>query len=241
MILSNFNEKIIEHANSNKQEEVCGFVILEQDLSISVEPARNENPDPANSFSISPLKLINYKLNKNILGIYHSHTKQSEFPSAQDKKNSEESGIPYLIYSLKTQRFFLYYPESYRADTLLGRPYVTGFYECTCILKDYFINKLNINITKWNFNYWLPKNDSDANKLLITILDNNLIKVEDNKIQCHDVIVFELRKNKRLHVGIYSDNDYFIHQPVYGLSCEQIFDNRWQSKVKYVYRHHSLV
>ena len=242
MTSSKFCDSIIEHANSSPEKEVCGFVILSDDLIAYSEEAINENPKPADSFSISPAKFLNYKLNKNILGIYHSHTRENELPSEHDKAGAEATGLPYLIYSLKTERFFLYYPESYDPANLLGRPYVKGFYECTCILKDYFISNLDNNITTWNENYWLPESDETANKLLINILNKNLIqlKKQDN-IQKHDVIVFELKQGKRFHVGIYLGNDYFVHQPMHGLSCNQLFDERWQSKVKHVYRHHSLV
>ena len=41
--------------------------------------------------------------------------------------------MPYLIYSLKTGKFFLYYPTTYEPPPLLMRPYIKGFYECTCI------------------------------------------------------------------------------------------------------------
>lgn len=242
MTSSNFFDSIIQHASSSPGKEVCGFVILSDDLIPYTEESINENPKPEDSFSISPAKFLNNKLSKNILGIYHSHTKHSEFPSEHDKIASEATGVPYLIYSLVTKKFFLYYPESYEPTNLLGRPYVKGFYECTCILKDYFISNLNNNITTWNENYWLPESDQEANKLLLNILNDNLIELnKKDNIQKHDIIVFELREGKRFHVGIYLGNDYFVHQPMHGLSSNQLFDERWQSKVKHVYRHHSLV
>ena len=165
-----FEELIIDHAKSHPHEEVCGFVLLEDNLEIKIEPAKNESPKPRECFSISPLKFIDYKLSKNILGIYHSHPITTERPSKRDMDSSEESGIPYLIYSLKTKKFFLYYPESYEPSPLLQRPHVKAFYECTCILKDYFKKVLDINISKWNRNYWLPEAYTASNDLLLKIL-----------------------------------------------------------------------
>lgn len=241
MNLSNFQEEIIKHAESFDTEEVCGFVLLNDDLTVSIERAINENPDKKDCFAISPLKFLDYKLNKKILGIYHSHPRNNEHPSERDKKVSEEMAIPYLIYSLYTKKFFLYYPESYRPDNLLGRPYVKGFYECTCLFKDYFEVELGINITKWHSNYWLTESDEEANKTLEKVLEKNLKKISSKDIKKHDVIVFQIKDNKRKHVGMYLGDDYFIHQCGGGLSQKQFLDDRWQKKIKGAYRHPSLV
>jgi hypothetical protein len=162
-------------------------------------------------------------------------------PSVYDKGISEEMGIPYLIYSLKTKNFNLYCPESYEPRPLLGRPHIKGFNECTDILRDYFVDRLNINITSWNENYWLPEKDGAANKLLEKILNKNLIKVPKQDVKKHDVLVFELKEGARLHVGVCSGPNTFLHQPVSTLSREDILDDRWQNKIKSAYRHESLV
>jgi proteasome lid subunit RPN8/RPN11 len=236
-----FQEEIVLHAESKPDEEVCGFVLLNKDLTVSVERSTNENPNPGECFTISSAKFLKYNIEKKILGIYHSHPKSDEKPSKADMDMSEEMGVPYLIYSLITKKFYLYYPESYNTNMLTGRPYIKGFFECTCIFKDYFKKELNINISKWNKNYWLPEEDNKANKLLLKILNKNLIKIEDKKLNKHDVVVFEIKKGKRFHVGIYLGNDYFMHQPDGVLSRRELMDERWQGKIKEVYRHTSLV
>jgi len=241
MTSNNFCDSIITHAKSNNQEEVCGLIVLNQDLTILVEPMINEHSSPDKCFSMSAAKFIDFKINKTILGIYHSHPNHNEEPSEHDIKTCEELGIPYLIYSLVTDKFFLYCPESYEPEDLMGRPYVEGFYECTSIFRDYFHLKLNKNISSYNKNYWLPKEDKKANDLLYTVLNKNFKKINKDDIKKHDILVFQLKESKRCHVGVYLGNDYFIHQPSKGLSCNQMLDERWQSKIKETYRHHSLV
>lgn len=236
-----FEAEIIAHAESCPEIEVCGFIFMNSDLTVSIERAKNESKTPEDSFLISPSKFIDRNLNKKIIGLYHSHPKSSENPSTQDISMSEEMGVPYLIYSLISKNFYLYYPESYSPEPIKGRPYVRGFFECTCILKDYFYKNLGINITKWNKNYWLPEGDKEANSLLLEIFNEKLKKVKKEKIKEHDVILFEIRKGKRFHVGIYCGDDNFIHQVSGNLSQKQMLDNRWQSKIKEVYRHPSLV
>lgn len=241
MISSKYHQEIIEHAESNKEEEICGLVILNKDLTVRVKRLNNSSSTPKECFAISAQDFINNKIKNKILSIYHSHPFTDEEPSKQDILVSEELGIPYLIYSLKSNNFFLYYPESYIPDSLIGRPYIKGLYECTCLLKDYFISELNINITKWNKNYWLTESDKEANQQLNKILNKNLNKVEINNIKKHDVIVFEVKQEARRHVGVYIGDDYFIHQCGNTISRRQILDNRWQAKIKELYRHPSLV
>ena len=236
-----FEAKIKDHASEFPEEEVCGFVLIEDDASIRVKRIKNESRDKENCFHISPMKFLEYKVNNRILGIYHSHPKTTETPSKVDREMSEELGIPYLIYSLKSDKFFLYYPESYEPGQLTSRPYVKSFYECVCVWKDYYIKELGVNITKWNKNYWLPEKDDKANELLLKILKKNTKEVERNKIKKNDILVFELKEGKRLHIGDSTGNGDFIHQPLNTLSRIDMLDSRWQDKIKYVFRHLSLV
>ena len=236
-----FTEDIIKHAESSPGEECCGFVLLNENLEVVVEPCINESSTPKDCFSISPSKFIDYTLTKKILGIYHSHPFSEERPSIHDIKASEESGIPYIIYSLKTKKKFLYYPESYQPVPLLQRPYVQGFYECTSLMKDYFQKELELSIVKWNKNYWLPEDHGKANELLSKIFSKELKEINPKKIKKHDVIVFQIKKNARFHVGMYCGKDEFMHQPAPLLSRKEVLDERWHKKIKRVYRHPDLV
>lgn len=236
-----FIKDIVKHAESTPEEECCGFVLLKEDLEVQVERCINESPKPKECFQISPSKFLDYTLNKRVLGIYHSHPETTERPSKHDIQASEESGIPYIIYSLKTKKKFLYYPETYEAAPLLQRPYVTGFYECTSLLKDYFKQELGISIVRWNKNYWLPEEDKKANKLLNKIFSEKFEETSLEKIKKHDVIVFQIKKDARFHVGIYCGQDEFIHQTSSLLSKKEVLDERWQKKIERVYRHPDLV
>lgn len=232
--------EIYDHANEFPQEEVCGIVFLDKNHSVEIIRAANNSLNKSESFSIDPRTFLKHKLQGSILGIYHSHPHSSEEPSAQDKKESEEIGIPYFIYSLKTKKSFIYYPKSYKKDNLLGQPYVRGFNECTCLFKDVYKNNLNLDISMWNKNYWLPENHDDANKLLMKILDKNMCKVNSLDLRRYDLMVFNINQ-KRYHVGVYIGGDIFMHQPINGLSRNQMLDGRWQNKIKSVYRHPQFV
>ena len=241
MSLNKFHEEIKKHALENPKEEVCGLIVLNNDKTISIIPCKNESTSKKNNFIISASKFISFKLKKHILGIYHSHPKGNECPSLPDINASKELEIPYLIYSILTNNFFLYYPSSYEPDDLLGRPYIKGFYECVSLLKDYFIKKLYLNITRYYYNYWLPECSRTANKDLSDVMESHFRIIELENIKEHDVIVFSIRKNYRQHVGIYIGNNDFIHQPAEGTSRKETLDNKWAKRIHNIYRHDSLV
>ena len=240
MIFSMFESEIIKHAESNPHEEVCGILIENKLKEVELVKMQNYSDDRENNFSIPPSEFIKHKIKNKIIGVYHSHTKTSSLPSKNDKQCSNECGLPYLIYSLRDKDFFLYFPKKYKSEELLGRTYVKGFNECTCLFKDYYQQILNLNISGWNKNYWLPENHEEANKLLLNILNKNMKKVNLNTLSENDLMVFNVN-NKRYHVGVYTGDDYFVHQPINGLSCKQLLDDRWQSKIDYVYRHPNFV
>ena len=66
-------------------------------------------------------------------------------------------------------------------------------------------------------------------------------EVDSKNLQKHDIIVFEVKKNKRFHVGIYTGGNEFVHQPDKILSKREFLEDRWQNKIKQVHRHKSLV
>ena len=232
--------EIYNHANEFPQEEVCGIVFLNKYHSVEILKTINNSLNKSESFSIDPKTFLKYKLEYNVIGIYHSHPNSTERPSVQDKKESEELGVPYFIYSLQTKKSFIYYPKSYKRDNLLGQPYIRGFNECTCLFKDVYKNNLNLDISTWNKNYWLPEDHDDANKLLMKILNKNMNKVSVSDLKRYDLMVFDINQ-KRYHVGVYMGGDIFIHQPINSLSCNQMLDDRWQNKIKSVYRHPQFV
>ena len=73
------------------------------------------------------------------------------------------------------------------------------------------------------------------------ILKKNAVKREKEEIKKNDILVFELKKGKRLHVGVSVGGGEFIHQPINTLSRIDALDDRWGEKIKHVFRHPSLV
>ena len=211
---------IVEHAEEFPHEEVCGTVELDQNLMVKVNREKNQSIDKEKMFSMSPLTVLK---RKKLLGIYHSHPNTDENPSEYDIGMSEEMGIPFLIYSLITKKFFL-----------SGRPYVTGFYECLGVAKDYFNEVAEIDVHDWNKNYWPGIR---GNIDMIKRFEEHMTEITLEEMSKGDLIVFEIRNERTYHVGVYEGGDNFVHQRSQHLSGSQMLDERWRKRIKYVYRY----
>jgi len=107
MILSDINEKILKqikfYAQSKPKEESCGVIACRNEQLFFL-PCANLSPFKEKYFLINPRILIEY----DVKFIYHSHVKSSSMPSGADIKNYENILIPFLIYSLRDDDFYIY-------------------------------------------------------------------------------------------------------------------------------------
>ena len=98
----NFNEKTLleikKHARSNINIECCGYIKGDK-----VIECKNLSSSPDQHFFIDPCIIIEYSPDF----IYHSHVNCSCKPSNFDILNFREIGIPFLIYSLIDDDFYL--------------------------------------------------------------------------------------------------------------------------------------
>lgn len=103
-------KSIIEHANTS-DAEVCGFVLVE-DGQLTSEPAKNVAVYENDIFEIHPLEILKKIKTGKLAAIYHTHPDSGELESKFDQFNCENSCIPFLIYSKKSEKFNLILPKS---------------------------------------------------------------------------------------------------------------------------------
>jgi proteasome lid subunit RPN8/RPN11 len=101
---------IKEHAKESNLE-VCGFVLVENG-DLRTEPAKNISMYEEDIFEIHPLETFKYIQSGKLAAIYHTHPECNEDESQFDLFNCENSCIPYLIYSKKTDKFNLIIPKT---------------------------------------------------------------------------------------------------------------------------------
>jgi proteasome lid subunit RPN8/RPN11 len=103
-------ENLIKEAKNfsieNSHQECCGLFLYNK-INLKVNDfikLDNLSANPKKAFVINPAYLVM----DNIYCIFHSHLNISEKPSTSDIENSLSLGIPFLIYSLKTDCFCFY-------------------------------------------------------------------------------------------------------------------------------------
>lgn len=103
-------KKIKEWSSSNFSQEICGF-IGEVDGKYTVFLCENISISPRNSFAIDPMEYLLFTKDFNPVAVFHSHIMGDETESEKDVVMSENSCLPFFIYSLNTDRINMYIPK----------------------------------------------------------------------------------------------------------------------------------
>lgn len=102
--------KLKEWSSNNFSQEVCGF-IGESEGSFTAFLCENKSITPRDSFSIDPLEYLFFINEYNPVAIFHSHIVGDETESEKDVVMSENSCLPFFIYSLNTENTNIYLPK----------------------------------------------------------------------------------------------------------------------------------
>ena len=102
-IPQNILEQIKNYCRENPGVESCGVVHYVNE-GLNFLKCENLSDNPVHNFVIDASILIDY----DVRYIVHSHPVGSSQPSTNDVRNSDESCIPYLIYSIRDNDFYLY-------------------------------------------------------------------------------------------------------------------------------------
>lgn len=108
-------EAIKKYSKSRISVEVCGF-IGSFDGEYVVMFCENVSEDPREYFAIDPIDFLNFKSKCKLGCVFHSHVNGDENPSEFDIVMSENCAVPFMIYSLNTDKFKIYSPEEHDAD-----------------------------------------------------------------------------------------------------------------------------
>ena len=103
---------LITHANLNKNEECCGFIVLDTFKKLLIIPCDNIYQFPRQGFKICPRQFLKIKQKHEIVCMYHSHPDGDHEFSQKDLEQSEELCLPICVYSLKTEEFNIHFPNS---------------------------------------------------------------------------------------------------------------------------------
>jgi len=107
--------KIADISEKKFSQEICG--ILGHDGSdYIVQECKNISDRPSETFVMDPLHYLLFKEEYSTIAIFHSHIVGDETPSDFDIVMSENSCIPFMIYSLNTKNVYIHTPKHIDAD-----------------------------------------------------------------------------------------------------------------------------
>lgn len=105
-------QKMKEWFEKKEFLEICGLVGLDGNGGYVVKECKNLSQDPTSSFILDPLDYLLFSEEFELLCIYHNHPKGDAEPSQADVEASENTCLPFLIYSNQEKKYKLYEPKT---------------------------------------------------------------------------------------------------------------------------------
>jgi len=91
--------------------ELCSLIGIDSSNKVVYRQMQNRSKDPISYFMIDPYDYLSFINQYKCLAIFHSHLLGCENPSEFDEKTSENCCYPFIIYSVNSEKFFIYEPE----------------------------------------------------------------------------------------------------------------------------------
>jgi proteasome lid subunit RPN8/RPN11 len=99
-------ERLLEHARSELPNEACGLIAgsLADGTALAYHPARNSEASPLR-YNVDPEDLVRIvfaieEAGRDLVAIFHSHTRSPAVPSATDRRTAQYPGVFYLLATL---------------------------------------------------------------------------------------------------------------------------------------------
>jgi len=229
-VFSSEDKEIIKYLFDKYPEEGCGLLVNKRGKSTWI-PCENIAEDRKENFVISSTDYIKASLSGDLIAVVHSHPDGSAELSEHDKKTSNFLGVPYIVYSLPEVEKTVYTPE-YNRNPFVGREYSFGENDCYSLVRDYYREKLDINLATTIFeDDWWEKGFNYFDDLFEPFGFEKVDTLQEN-----DVIVFRMMAQVPNHCGVYLGEDLFLHHAVNRLSCRESINSVWRKYIVGYYR-----
>ena len=222
------NNDMIEHARSEYPNESCGVITENKYI-----PCENVAIDKKNNFKITDRYILNLLINKKLQVIIHSHVDEIDshgnktdygHASSDDMKRQLSHKTPYGVVHLNSDGAFMkifFWGDELPVQSLKGRPFIHGVYDCYGTVRDYYRSILNITLPQYprSFGWWNFKENSSL--LLDYVKDAGFYEVPLNKVEKHDVIFMTVMSHTVNHCAVYIGGGLILHHLYKRLSGEQ--------------------
>jgi proteasome lid subunit RPN8/RPN11 len=188
--------------------EACGL-ILAMGKKQQMMSCNNVAEDKRHDFLLDPAEFRWAEENSDeILMSYHTHCDESPTPSFADKWYAERNGLPALILSWPANTWEWYIPDGWKPE-LIGRPFVYGIMDCWVLWRDYYRDKLNIELPQFLYKPDWPQTGGDL--FMENFAKNGFVRVDD--LQEHDVLLMQLSAPVVNHCAVYLGDGLILHHP----------------------------
>ncbi len=232
-------KEAIEHALSLPDQEVCGL-IYQTDRAVHYYPCSNVSKDEegiSKSFEISSQDYIDANQLGNIIGIFHSHNKESTNSfSLADLETAKSMCLPIYLYIGGLESWMDYIPDSYDVNPA-GRNWAWGMSDCYEVVRIYYRNNKQIYLTDFDRDESFEFVGSDIiNQYVISEGFRYVTNI--SFILPDDIILFSTPSSSFAHhLGIYIGGNKIVHHPRNMLSCIDPLDDDWMKSIVGVLRY----
>ena len=222
----NWKDSALAHAKDQDPNESCGLL-----LNIKGKeryfPCRNLSMTAFQCFIIDPEDYVRADNTGDIVAVVHSHPVTPPVPSQSDKVACEQSNLKWYIVNPKTESWGYLEPTGYKAP-ILGREWAWGVTDCYTLVRDWYKEKLNINLIDWH----RPTTLEDFNKdpMFEKCAEETGFRelTPDEKLINGDLLFMSIFTNNLNHVAIFLDGDV-LHHLTDRLSCKEPY-SEWLLK-----------
>ena len=212
----NWKEAALAHAKDQDPKESCGLLLNIKGKK-RYYPCRNLSMTAFQCFIIDPEDYIRADNTGDIIAVIHSHPVTPPVPSQSDKVACEQSGLVWHIVNPKTESWGYLEPTGYKAP-ILGREWAWGVTDCYTLVRDWYKEKLNINLIDWHRPTTLE--EFNKNPMFEKCAEETGFRElrSDEKLINGDLLFMSILSNNLNHVAIFVDGDV-LHHLTDRLSC----------------------
>ena len=212
----NWKEAALAHAKDQDPKESCGLLLNIKGKE-KYFPCRNLSMTAFQCFIIDPEDYIRADNTGDIIAVIHSHPVTPPVPSQSDKVACEQSGLVWHIVNPKTESWGYLKPTGYKAP-ILGREWAWGVTDCYTLVRDWYKEKLNINLIDWHRPTTLE--EFNKNPMFEKCAEETGFRElrSDEKLINGDLLFMSILSNNLNHVAIFVDGDV-LHHLTDRLSC----------------------
>lgn len=207
-------------------EEACGFVLEHGDVTRTLNVAA----DPCGTFEIDTQAFLLAE-EAGLRAIWHSHSSLDGLSPA-DQAGVIETGLPWIVYTLATDRFHLVDPAD--RGPLLGRSFCYGINDCYSLVCDALRERHGVELPAWRRGAWGEWDDPS-----FTVFDEQVARhcrqLGREPMLAGDVLLFGAR-GRTGHIGVATGPEHFLHHLAGEESREEFYGEAWQRRTTGIWR-----